>query len=140
MNTQISLKTEKISSQSTETVCKAVITVLELYLGQLKRISYFSTDHQQSDSEVCSTEQKATHTAVQGIRGDLIALHSYRKGGCSEVGVGLPSNKLQDKRKWPQVIPGKFRSGIRKNFFTENVIEHWNRLPREVVEYIPGGI
>ncbi|KAK4831984.1 hypothetical protein QYF61_020367 [Mycteria americana] len=47
------------------------------------------------------------------LRGDLIALYNGLKGGCRE---------------------GRFRLDIRKNFFTERVVKHWNRLPREVVE------
>ncbi|KAF4795893.1 hypothetical protein TURU_088530 [Turdus rufiventris] len=69
------------------------------------------------------------------LQGHLIALYNYLKGGCRQVGVNLSSQARNNRMRGNglQLHWGRFGLAIRRNFYTERVVKHWNGLTMELV-------
>ena len=70
------------------------------------------------------------------LQGDLIATFQYLKGSYKKDGEGLLTQIGNDRTRGNglKLKEDKFRLEIRRKIFTQRVVRHWNRLPREAVD------
>ncbi|KAK4824299.1 LOW QUALITY PROTEIN: hypothetical protein QYF61_013044 [Mycteria americana] len=75
-------------------------------------------------------------SAWRRLRGDLIVEFQYLNGAYKKDGERLFTEACSDKTRGNsfKLKEDRFRLDIRKKFFTNGVVRHWNRLPREVVD------
>ena len=70
------------------------------------------------------------------LQGDLIVAFQYLKGVYKQEGKQLFTRMDSDRTRGNvlKLRQGRFRLDIRRKFFTQRLVTHWNRLPKEAVD------
>ena len=72
----------------------------------------------------------------RSLWGDLIAAFQHLKGVYKQEGEWLFMRVDSDRTRGNglKLRQGRFRLDIRRKFFTQTLVTHWNRLAKEVVD------